>query len=109
MRIGNNAHHKVNLEPVHNKLKKQEEVLNSHQDEIEAGMRAARFVGNELEMQRRALVAIKHQRDIDRSRRLMLIQRMKKEQKAHKQSQKKMQLAVGASLLLSVISLLIKL
>jgi hypothetical protein len=36
-------------------------------------------VGNELEMQRRALVAIKIQRSVDRKRRLMLINKLKKQ------------------------------
>jgi hypothetical protein len=62
----------------------------------------------ELEMQRRALVAIKQQRDIDRSRRLMLIQRIKKEQKAHDKTILKIKLVVSASILLSILTFIIK-
>ncbi len=59
----------------------------------------------ELEMQRRALVAIKAQRDVDRSRRLLLIKRMKKEHDKHKNTDLKLKLAVGASLIISFIAL----
>lgn len=38
---------------------------------------------DELEMQRRALVGLKTQRGIDRSRRLMLLKRIKKEKAEH--------------------------
>ncbi len=63
-------------------------------------------VGTELEMQRRALVSIKAQRDIDRSRRLMLIKRLKKETQIVK---KQLKLTIIACILLSIISLIIKL
>ena len=62
-------------------------------------------VGTELEMQRRALVSIKSQRDIDRNRRLMLIRKFKKEQ----ENVKKLKIIVVISLSLSIISLFIKL
>ena len=68
-----------------------------------------KHASNELGMQSRALIAIKAQRDIDRSRRLMLIRRMRKEQNTHKKTELKLKLAIGASLLLSIASLIVKL
>lgn len=66
-------------------------------------------IGAELEMQRRALVAIKMQRDVDRSRRLMLIKRMKKESKDHQKQVSFLKFSVGLSLLVAVLTLIIKL
>lgn len=63
----------------------------------------------ELEMQRRALVALKTQRDIDRKRRLQFIQRVQKQNVTLKNTNKRLMYAVGASLVLSVLSLIIKL
>lgn len=62
----------------------------------------------ELEMQRRALVGLKAQRDIDRSRRLMLLKRVKKEQNAHKKTELKLKLAMGASLILSILAITLR-
>lgn len=61
------------------------------------------------DMQSRALVALKMQRDVDRKRRLTLIKRMRKEQNAQKRYELKLKLAIGASLLLSIASLIVKL
>lgn len=66
-------------------------------------------IQNELEMQRRALVGLKAQRDVDRKRRLTLIKRMKKDQDIAKKHEFKLKLAIGASLLLSIVSLIVKL
>lgn len=65
-------------------------------------------VMGELEMQRRALVAIKAQRDVDRKRRLQLIMKLKKQRDEQKVLNLRYKLAVGASLLLSILSLIIK-
>jgi hypothetical protein len=62
-----------------------------------------------LDMQSRALIALKMQRDVDRNRRLMLIKRIRKEQKAHKKTELKLKLAIGASLIISIASLIVKL
>lgn len=61
-----------------------------------------------LDMQSRALVALKAQRDIDRNRRLMLIRRMRKEQNAHKKVEMALKIAVSISLILSLIILITK-
>lgn len=63
----------------------------------------------ELAMQSRALIAIKMQRDIDRNRRLMLLRRMKKEHMFRQRTELKLKIAITASLLLSIMSMLIKL
>ncbi len=89
----------VDLSPVHEHLNNHDQMLNQ----------VAQYVGKimtELEMQRRALVALKQQRDVDRSRRLMLIQRMKKEQKLHQKTKLQMKVAIGAALLISIVSLI---
>jgi hypothetical protein len=62
----------------------------------------------ELEMQRRALVGIKAQRDIDRSRRLQLIKRLKKERNEQRDMNFKLKLAIGFSFFVSILTLIIK-
>lgn len=62
-------------------------------------------VMTELEMQRRALISIKAQRDVDRSRRLMLIRRLKKE---HKRTEFKLKLAMGASVIFTIAALIVR-
>lgn len=66
-------------------------------------------VGSELEMQRRAFIAVKIQRDVDRKRRLMFIKRVRKEQKKLEKQQFILKCALCASCLLTVISFFIKL
>jgi hypothetical protein len=68
------------------------------------------------DMQSRALIALKSQRDIDRSRRLMLIKRIKKERNAlrdeqisHKKIELKLKIVMGVGILISIASLFIKL
>jgi hypothetical protein len=97
---------KVDLEPIHTKL-----------HELEARIRVTAQSKNqfieqviaELNMQRGALIALKTQRDIDRNRRLMLMKRIKKEHNAHKKTALFLKLAIGASLILSIVSLFVKL
>lgn len=96
----------ADLSPVHKKLKQHEEVADSRHAE---NNHKFNLVANELNMQSRALVGLKAQRDIDRSRRLMLIKRMKKERDAAQKNELKLKLAIGASLLLSIVSLIVKL
>lgn len=92
----------VDLSGIHADISKHEEALKY------AHLVNSRIAG-ELEMQRRAIVAIKAQRDIDRSRRLMLIRRLKKAKAAQKRHDLKLKLAIGASLILSIVSLIVKL
>ena len=100
----------IDLEPIKRDLNeiKKHILLESHKN-----VKDHTTVTTELEMQRRALVAIKTQRDIDRNRRLMLIRRMKKEKTAMLAAQKKdiliLKLAMGASLLIAIVSLIVKL
>lgn len=89
----------VDLKPTQDKIAAIEKTIGSNLSQI----------ASELEMQRRALVAIKTQRDIDRSRRLMLLKRMKKEQAAHKKASFKLKVALSAGIVLSIVSLFIKL
>lgn len=95
----------VDMKPIYDKLFDIESQLmvNAHINK-EFREKAA----TELEMQRRALVGLKAQRDIDRNRRLMLINRIKKEQKARKATDLKLKLAIIASLMISIISLVVK-
>lgn len=67
-----------------------------------------KLIADELEMQRRALVAIKMQRDVDRKRRLQLIQRLKRERDNNRELTFKIKLAMGASLLISILTFIIK-
>jgi hypothetical protein len=85
------------------------ETLEKFDKQILNQEKISKSIITELEMQRRALVALKTQRDIDRSRRLLLIQRMKKAHTAHKKQAFMFKLAISASLILSVTTLLIKL
>jgi hypothetical protein len=62
-----------------------------------------------LDMQSRALVALKAQRDIDRDRRLMLIKRIKKEKTEQKVINKKLKIAIAVSIVLPLLLLFIKL
>jgi Inner membrane complex protein len=65
-------------------------------------------VATELEMQRRALVSLKAQRDVDRTRRLQFIMRTKKQHAELKKTAKRLKIAIGACLLLSLMSFFIK-
>lgn len=85
------------------------ETLEKMDKQITNQEKISRSIAAELEMQRRALVAIKAQRDIDRSRRLMLIKRMKKEHDEHKKIAKHLRWTIAASLALSILVLIIKL
>lgn len=96
----------VDLAPIHERSNRHEKAL-IQLHELYQNM--AHSISGELEMQRRALVGLKTQRDIDRSRRLMLIRRMKKEQNLAKKREFKLKLAIGAGLLLSIVSLIVKL
>lgn len=66
------------------------------------------LIKTELEMQRRALVALKTQRDIDRRRRLSFIQRVKKERDQARKENFKLKLAAGASIVLSLLTFIVK-
>lgn len=81
------------------------DIMLVHHDHKEYTTQRFESIKTELEMQRRAFIAIKTQRDIDRDRRLMLIKRMKKEHDLHKQTALKLKLAVGASLIISAIAI----
>lgn len=96
----------VDLTDIQTHLSKHDDNFIEVIDRIE---KVASAIQPELEMQRRALVAIKQQRDIDRNRRLMLIRRIKKERDAHKKNEFKFKLAIAASFLLSLASLIVKL
>lgn len=60
----------------------------------------------ELEMQRRALVSLKAQRDLDRHRRLQLIKRLKKYKKQQDQFNLHLKCIVSLSVLVSILLLL---
>jgi hypothetical protein len=96
----------VDLKPLHDKHAELEAKL-LHVGDVHN--RLVQVVSNELENQRKALVALKKQRDIDRKRRLQLLKRLKKHRDEHKKSNLKLKLAIGASLLLSIVSLIAKL
>lgn len=83
--------------------------LHEHNDNFNVLEQHSQKVAEELEMQRRALVALRSQRSVDRSRRLMLIHRLRKEKNSIKSLSFKLRLAVAASLLLSIVSLIVKL
>jgi hypothetical protein len=100
---------KVDLSIIHTVLKNHEQVLKNCIIDIQNSAKNEQLIVQELEMQRRALVAIKMQRDVDRSRRLTLIRRIKKERDLHKNKSLKLKLAIGASLILSIVSLIVKL
>lgn len=106
------VHQEVDLSEIYERLEdhaehahKQDQHINSLQEQFHKVSSAAY---NELEMQRRALVGLKAQRDIDRSRRLMLIKRMKKEHNEHKKQLKGLKLAIYATLILSIVSLALR-
>lgn len=92
----------VDLSDIHANLKKHEQSLIHFN-------KASEQVYTELEMQRRALISIKAQRDVDRKRRLQLIKRLKKQRDEQKQSDMHMKLAIGVGIILSILSLIIKL
>lgn len=62
-----------------------------------------------LELQGRALVQMKQDKNIDRGRRLQLLMRLKKHKEQDKKNKFKLHLAIVASCLLSVITLIVKL
>lgn len=84
-------------------------VINRHADGIHQVMNWCNGAKDELEMQRRALIGLKAQRDVDRKRRLTLIRRIKDERTKAQKHELKLKLAVGVSLLLSIVSLIVKL
>ena|ERR1019366_9384406 len=97
---------KVDLAPIQAVIEEIKSVIN-HNTSVHNG-----YLDNlktNSDMQSRALIALKQQRDIDRSRRLMLIKRLRRAQNAHKKLQLKLKLAIGTSIILSIISLFIKL
>lgn len=96
----------VDLSPVHNKIKHHQEVSDARHSEANHKFS---LVANELNLQSRALVGLKAQRDVDRKRRLTLIKKMKRQQDDAQKRELKLKLAVGASLLLSIVSLIVKL
>lgn len=66
------------------------------------------LIKTELELQRRALIALKTQRDIDRNRRLMFMNRVKKERDRARKENFKLKLATGASIVLSLLTFIVK-
>lgn len=97
---------KVDLQPLHDKNAELDNKINIIVQRFNEIMT---HVGSELEMQRRAFIAVKMQRDIDRKRRLMFIRRIRKEHKKLQKQEFVLKCALGASFLLTVISLIIKL
>lgn len=96
----------VDLTEIHEKifdLESQQMVIVHSKNEF------IRSASTELESQRRALVGIKAQRTIDRQRRLQFINRVKKERDEARKTIFKLKLAIGASLLISIVSLIVKL
>jgi hypothetical protein len=96
----------VKQQALNDELKK---VINTHADTLHQLMNWCNAAKEEFEMQRRALIGLKAQRDVDRKRRLTLIRRMKTEQDKAQKRELKLKLAIGASLLLSIVSLIVKL
>lgn len=95
---------KIDLTPVHARISKHEEYLQYLNERINS----MEPIYTELEMQRRALVALKTQRDVDRSRRLMFMNRMKKQFNKVRNENWKLKLAAGASIVLSILTFIIK-
>jgi len=88
---------KIDLDPLH---AKDQELEHKIQKLGEIHNNLANSVINELEMQRRALVSLKMQRDVDRKRRLQLINKLRKFRDDHKTSDWKYKAGIGISLLL---------
>lgn len=63
-------------------------------------------IANEMEMQRRALVGMKQQRDVDRKRRLQMIHRIKKHKDALNSVTLKLKIAIACSVVLSILALI---
>lgn len=63
---------------------------------------------SELEFQRRVIVGLKEQRDIDRKRRLQFIRRLKKEKQQQDLQIVKIKLIASASLFISLLLFIIK-
>lgn len=97
---------KTDLTPVYAHVSKHEEYLRALSERID---RMAPIYA-ELEMQRQALVALKTQRDIDRSRRLMFMRRVKKQHDKLRQENWQLKLmclsTAGAGLLLTLFCLI---
>jgi hypothetical protein len=93
---------RMDLTPVHAHISKHEEYLRYLSERIDR----MSPIYTELEMQRRALVAIKAQRDIDRNRRLMFIKRVRKERDEAQRLNFKLKLAVGASFILTLFTVI---
>lgn len=92
----------VDLSPIHKHLQKNEEKHAHVQKCLDK-------IATELELQRQALVSVKIQRHVDRSRRLTFMKRVKKERDQARKLAFKLKLAIGASLILSIVSLIVKL
>jgi hypothetical protein len=95
----------IDLQPIHEKHQEFDLKLMTI---IQAHNQLANGVIGELEMQRRALVSLKAQRDIDRKRKLQLLKRLKKHHDKQKQVNFRYKLAIGASILFSILTLIIK-
>ena len=93
----------VDLQPLHDKDVELDVKLNKlgeiHNNFVQS-------VISELEMQRRALISIKLQRDVDRKRRLTLIKKLRKQRDANMRTNKIVYITLAASFLLSIITLI---
>ncbi len=96
----------VDLQPLHEKCQDLQIQLLSLADSTSDHLAV---IKSELEMQRQALVALRTQRDIDRSRRLQLLRRLGQARDQHKAQLFKVKLAIAAGILLSIVSLVVKL
>ncbi len=105
-RISNKKEHaEVDLKPLNDQYNHLAQVLveshNRHSSILDQTKTA-------LDMQSRALVGLKMQRDVDRKRRLQVIKRMKKHQAEYKKSKFQVKCAMGAMLLFSILTLILK-
>lgn len=91
----------VDLSPIHEKL-------DNHATSLQNLYNWCHAAKNELELQRRALVGVKAQRDIDRSRRLMLIRRIKKEKVHHQKVMMGVKIIIMVNLFITLCHFIIR-
>ncbi len=98
----------IDLQPLQDQIDESNKKIKLLIDFAEKSSGWSQGASAELEMQRRALVAIKTQRDVDRSRRLMLIKRLKKQQDEQKKLNFKLKAAVAVAILIPLLLLFIR-
>lgn len=92
-------------ELVEKRMEQQKHAINVRLAELQGHQhKVFETVKTTIDMQSRALVALKAQRDIDRSRRLMLIRRLKKQRDEVHKLNLKFKLVIGMSLILTILS-----